>query len=392
MVNLLDVHDALTRQFARARPMPCHIAAFTSWIVGDIDRLKLAVAEAVGFTGQARRPEHIAAIGFGAIARQLSNADLQILRDEVQHLGGRAFFSAGRPLRFEVDGVALLGVALGAAHALQADERRWLGPLLERSSDEVAADEWQLGLVRLGRLAIGENNLRIVPSELAVAAAVRGLGDLRDDDRKEAWKMAVEFRPHNSGPGRDAVRLAVFQEEFDRLGQIHIASATKEDLILLLKNISRGMKRWTFEFDRRTANSAITKWELENEYHVQNLLWVVFAPIRPDLDDEENLPSIGHKKPRADLGIRSLRTIVEVKFLRDRGQRGFAKIIEEISADAGLYLSRTTEYDDIIVFVWDDCAQTEQHYELKSGIEQINGVSAAIVLPRPSIMQRQPKT
>jgi hypothetical protein len=92
------------------------------------------------------------------------------------------------------------------------------------------------------------------------------------------------------------------------------------------------------------------------------------------------------------LGIRSLRTIIEVKFLRDRGQRGFARIIEEISADAGLYLSRTTDYDNIVAFVWDDCAQTEQHYELKSGIEQINGISAAIILPRPSIMQRQPRT
>jgi hypothetical protein len=110
--------------------------------------------------------------------------------------------------------------------------------------------------------------------------------------------------------------------------------------------------------------------------------------IASGIDDEENMPSIGHKKPRADLGIPSLRTIVEVKFLRDRGQRGFAKIIDEIAADASLYLSRTSDYDNIIAFVWDDCAQTEQHHELKSGIEQIKGISAAIVLPRPSSMQR----
>ena len=390
MISLPDIREMLELQFAKAKPVPCHIAAFAGWITGDMGRLNSAVAEAVGFTGQARHPEHVAAVGFGAAALQLPNEELQIFRDEALHLGGRAFFSTGRPLRFEVDGIALLGVALGASRAIQSDDRKWLEPLLERSCVEVAADAWQLGLVRLGRLAIGASNLRIVPSDLAVAAAVRGLGDLREDDREEAWKMAVEFWPHDSGPGRDAVRLAAFQSEFERLGQIRVASATKEDLISLLQNISRGMKRWTFEFDRRTANSTIAKWDVENEYHVQNLLWTVLAPIFPDLDDEENLPSIGHKKPRADLGIRSLRTIIEVKFLRDRGQRGFAKIVEEISADAGLYLSRTTEYDDLIVFVWDDCAQTEQHYELKSGIEQINGVSAAIILPRPSVMRRQP--
>jgi REase_DpnII-MboI len=392
MIRLTEIREALALRLAKARPMPCHVAAFAGWIIRDIDCLKSAVAEAVGFTGQARHPEHIAALGFGATAKQLSNADLQILREEVQHLGGRAFFSAGRPLRFEVDGIALLGVAFGAAHAVQADDREWLEKLLERSSSEVATDAWQLGLMRLARLAIGERDLRIVPPDLAVAAAARGLGDVRDNDRENAWKMAVEFLPHDSGPGRDAARLAAFQSEFARLGQIHIASATREDLTALLQNVSRGMKRWTFEFNKRTANSAMAKWDVENEYHVQNLLWAVLAPVFPDLDDEENLPSIGHKKPRADLGIRSLRTIIEVKFLRDRGQRSLAKIIEEISADAGLYLSRTTDYDNIVAFVWDDCAQTEQHYELKSGIEQINGISTAIILPRPSIMERQPRT
>jgi hypothetical protein len=44
--------------------------------------------------------------------------------------------------------------------------------------------------------------------------------------------------------------------------------------------------------------------------------------------------------------------------------------------------------DDIVAFIWDDCAQTEQHHELKSGIEQIHGVSAAIILQSPSSMTR----
>jgi hypothetical protein len=60
------------------------------------------------------------------------------------------------------------------------------------------------------------------------------------------------------------------------------------------------MGRWTFELEKRTVNSAVARWDVENEYHVQNLLWAVLAPLFPDIDDEENLPSIGHKKPRAD--------------------------------------------------------------------------------------------
>jgi REase_DpnII-MboI len=94
-----------------------------------------------------------------------------------------------------------------------------------------------------------------------------------------------------------------------------------------------------------------------------NLLWAVLAPAFPDLEDEENLPSIGHKKPRADLGIPSLQTIIEVKFLRASGQRPCAQIIEEIAADSSLYLSKPSAYDNIVAFVWDDCAsRTENRY------------------------------
>ena len=102
----------------------------------------------------------------------------------------------------------------------------------------------------------------------------------------------------------------------------------------------------------------------------------------------ENLPSIGHARPRADLAVPSLRTLIEVKFLRHSGQAALREIIEEIAADTSLYLSRTKDFDTIIVVVWDDCAQTEQHHELQSGIESIRGVTAAIIIPRPSRMKR----
>jgi hypothetical protein len=387
MLELPDIRNALRLRLLSSASMPCHVMAFSGWIVADAVQLEAAIKESSSFTGQARRPEHVAAFGYGARAGLLSNDQLQIFFDDVRHLGGRAFFSPGRPPRFEVDGIALLGVSLGAAHVLQAADGAWLTHLLEQSSGEVASDEWQLGLVRLARLARGERDMRIIPADLAVAAAARGLGTGRHDDREQAWRMAVGLVPHDSGPAREAARLAAFEYEFSRLGEINLGAATRNDLVRLLQNVSRAMKRWTFEKAKRTPRSEITKWQIENEYHVQNLLWAVLAPVFPDLEDEENLPSVGHLHPRADLGIPSLRTIVEVKFLRRRGQSGFTGIIEEVAADTSLYLSRTAEYDNIVAFVWDHLAQTEQHHELKSGLERIRGISAAVILPRPSSMQ-----
>jgi hypothetical protein len=228
-----------------------------------------------------------------------------------------------------------------------------------------------------------------MPADLAVALAARGIADVDDGTIADGWDLTAAFAPHDSGPARDAVRLVVFEHIRARLAHIGIARMTRENLVSLLGNVARSMRRWTFETDKRTPKSRVARWDIENEYHVQNLLWAVLAPVLADLEDEENLPSLGHKKPRADLGIPSLRTIIEVKFMRGAGQAACAKIIEEVAADASLYLSKSTTYDNVIAVVWDNLVQTEQHAELKSGLEAINGVSAAIVLSRPSKMLRE---
>jgi hypothetical protein len=122
----------------------------------------------------------------------LSEAHLQILRDEIEHLGGRTFFPPGRTPRFEIDGIALLGVALGAARLFQSDDIGCLTSLLVRSSDEIRSDCWQLGLVRLARRhALGDQDLRIAPPDLAVAAAARPNAEMRGwggRDRTSAWR------------------------------------------------------------------------------------------------------------------------------------------------------------------------------------------------------------
>jgi REase_DpnII-MboI len=290
MLTLQDIRDALRQQLLSAAPMPVHVAAFSGSIAKQSVHLKAAVGEGVNFAGQARHPEHVAALGFGAHAMILGELELQTLREEIEHLAGRSFFAAGRPPRFEVDGIALLGVALGARVVSEDSSKGWLSQLLERSAAEVTTDTWQLGLVRLARVALGEKGLRIMPPDLAVAASSRGLGEVNDGEQQQAWKMTVELTSHTACPGRDAVRLAVFESDLERLGQVRISTATREDLVKLLQDVGRGMKRWTFEHEKRTSKSQIARWDVENEYHVQNLLWAVLAPVFPDLDDEENLP------------------------------------------------------------------------------------------------------
>jgi hypothetical protein len=115
------------------------------------------------------------------------------------------------------------------------------------------------------------------------------------------------------------------------------------------------------------------------------LLYFLLSPIFPDLKDEEYFPSVGQKQPRTDLFIPSLKLIIEVKFVYPT--TSFQGIIEEIGADASLYLAEQSEYTQIIVFVWDDTRQSEEHDLLVQGLTKIKGVADAIVVSRPGIME-----
>lgn len=386
MVTLHEVQEALRARVRTTDDLPCHIAAFNAWILEDDAGLRAQVQRAVAFTGQARHPEHVAALGYGAAAQMLEGSEIVLLREEVEHLSGRDFFAPGRPLRFEADGVGLLGVALGAA-AVDAGGP-WLRTLVTKASS--TADPWQQGLVCAARVASGETGLRISPPDLALVLAARNAFTAHDEDRDAAWTIAARLTPHDDGVTRDAVRLAVFTIILARQAHVAIGGAGTDDLKALLGNAGRSLKLWQYEEKGRTPRSAPGRWEVDNEYHVQALLWTILAPVFGDLEDEENLPSVGHKHPRADLGIPSLRTIIEVKFMRSAGQRACAEIIEQIAADASLYLSKPGTYDNIIAVVWDDCSQTEQHHELRSGLESIRGISTAVIIPRPAKMKRMP--
>lgn len=117
------------------------------------------------------------------------------------------------------------------------------------------------------------------------------------------------------------------------------------------------------------------------------MLWVVMAPVFPDLDDEEWLKSLGQHHPRADLAIPSLRVIIEVKFARKDG-KSFSELIQEVAADASTYLQDGSGYISIIAFIWDDAARTEEHAELRQGLLRVRGVIDAVVLSRPQKMDR----
>jgi hypothetical protein len=176
-----------------------------------------------------------------------------------------------------------------------------------------------------------------------------------------------------------------YEKELFSSSQSALGSFSLEDVSKLLTRVPAGLRRWTWEEKSRTKGGTPRQWYIENEYHVQNLLYFLLAAVFADIrEEEEYTRSVGPKKPRVDLEIPSLKLVIEIKFWyrKDKPQ----KIIEEIAADTSLYLAQGSPHEQMIAFIWDDSRRTEQHDLLKSGLKNLNGIFDVVIVSRPGSM------
>jgi hypothetical protein len=151
----------------------------------------------------------------------------------------------------------------------------------------------------------------------------------------------------------------------------------------VMQRLSIGLERWPSY--PASANASGTPWNVENEYHVQSLLWLVLAPLLPGLRFEETLPSIGRTHPRVDLALPRLQLAVEVKYIRNK--LDFARVTNELAADSSLYISNDEHgYSRMLFFVWDDTRSTERHGQFVEGVKTFRGVIDGFVISRPARM------
>ena len=203
-------------------------------------------------------------------------------------------------------------------------------------------------------------------------------------------RFMVEFRQHavsNTSSLLLALMVYCFDHTSDDLALVPPNGWLLKDLTTFLERIPVGLKRWTWEEEKgRTRNSEPVKWLIENEYHVQNFLYVLLAPVFDDIADEINLQQVGQKSPRADLYLPSLHTIIEVKYRKDN-KKSFAKLIGEVAEDASLYHA-DTKYEDarLVCFLWDHTCSTQEHAKFKEGVLRIQGIDACVVVSSPSFM------
>jgi REase_DpnII-MboI len=107
-----------------------------------------------------------------------------------------------------------------------------------------------------------------------------------------------------------------------------------------------------------------------------------------DVVDEQHLPE-GGRQPRAELGIVSLRLIIEVKLLRSPIH--VRTVGEDIAADTGLSFRDAMRFERMVVFIYDesDRPQPERHATTGATLKLLERVADMVIIRRPSFLPDQ---
>lgn len=344
-----------------------------------LSELERAAERARAHRGAARTYRDVAVLGFSSDIKGTADP---VLQEVSAWLSGTTPTITSIPTGIVEDRVALLGAALAAKHAPTTNLGRWLAPLVSASDRDTGVD---IVLLRAIATVLGihvSNTLGATEAELALSR----LGLVPKNDIDAGAVVDSMLRGNLATDARGAIlQLAALAEVRARLPTINLARMTSAEVVRLLKRVPVALQQWTWEVKSPVQGGDARQWHVDHEYHVQNLLWALLAPIFPDLRREEYTEPLGPLQPRLDLGIPSLRLIVEVKFWRQALTP--AKLVEQIASDSNVYFTGAERrYDDLVVFVWDDARRTEKHDELLRGLRVLPRVVDAIVVSRPGKM------
>lgn len=317
-------------------------------------------------------------------ATQADEVATQYFDGGIIWLQQRRFFVPGQSNSLEGDPLACVALAIGIRSRRNNAAQQWLARIVELALSR-EQDRHRIDLFNLA-MAIAQDDdsswNRLSPL-MAVACGQK----LQRRATPEQYRRALEIIMAVEGPDRES---AIFYESamraiFAMEAAVDVVQPTVAQVAELLKRISAALKRWPWEDKPKTQHRDVTaqRWDIQHEYHVQSLVWAVLRPVFPGLEDEENLPSLGHKHPRADLLIPPLRLVIEVKYLREATQAARAKVIEEIAADTAIYRTPDSGYDSIITFIWDNTGSTHHHAEVEDGIRKLTGIADVVIVSRP---------
>jgi hypothetical protein len=344
---------------------------------------------------QGGAPRSYQAVATLALANVMTSADPECMiafREGLDWALGPATEVDGAAVGLAADPPAILAVVSALVRASDANRqaamRTWLASILNKFDKHLG--RWDRAQLHVAAHLLGEQ--RPLPADQSEAYCVIRMAVsphtdvVTASDERTITAAVLEHHAQVDHIGSAFLLAALSQVKARVVRSIRTDVMTIDDVLALLHNVSRSLRDWTWEESPRTKTGTARQWHVDNEYHVQNLLWVVLAPLFGDLESEGYSKKLGFVQPRADLTIPSLKLIIEAKFAYTGDS--LRKIQRELSEDAAAYFPQGGYFDRMIAFVWDDAARTEEHATLIRGLEQLERVAGVVVVSRPAKMRR----
>ncbi|WP_321887984.1 PD-(D/E)XK nuclease domain-containing protein [Paraburkholderia bannensis] len=382
------------------------IEAFAAWALpdraADLELSYPSSQSAAQLKGSGRTYQAVSILGFALAAGQSTLDLVSSFNDGLDWLLGRAVKPGGTFAQFCYDPLAILGIAVGVRavgdEASRARVGQWLTTFIPAVIREFNGASWARCLLGAALVLVTQSDLKFEVEDcdvdVAIALAAKGVSSGRTDfgADEEARALVRIKRTQDEDTERAVLMLCALDWLSGQKAVVSLQRPTIEQVGQLLARVPSAMRRWTWEDAPKTRTSTAERWDVQHEYHVQNLLYALLAPLFPDLTDEETLPPVGQKNPRTDLGIPSLKLVVEAKFLR--AGHSFGNLIGELSQDAALYRAHgpNARYQYVMPFVWDDSRRTEEYSKFIDGLRMIEGLVHPVIVPRPGQMEHRPSS
>jgi hypothetical protein len=167
----------------------------------------------------------------------------------------------------------------------------------------------------------------------------------------------------------------IMMEEYERLlladssKQLINNLTINETILQVLNNFDNASRNLR---DARRAGKE--NYKINDEYDVQDLLYVMLKPIFPNLETEDPVPKIGGRGSRIDLVLKEYGILIETKMIKNSDQNE-NKYIKELKEDFESYHS-FPGIKNLIVFVYDPFRKTRDrnNFISLSGLRKKNEI------------------
>jgi hypothetical protein len=181
----------------------------------------------------------------------------------------------------------------------------------------------------------------VADRQLASRAAASARERPTYDDRADGPCPADFFGEH--------LEALVCGSHSERAERLH-PNISPGDASVMLHEIASGLPTAVKALTDRGATQS--SFAIQQERDVQDLLFVILRSLFPDARREEWAPSHAGSSKRIDLVIPSGRTVVEVKFVRDRSHG--RRVADELKIDIESYHGGHPACGTLFVLVWDE--------------------------------------